>query len=224
MRASRRISALLGASALAMGLSLIPTNAQAANIVGCSENALVAAIDAANMTGGDDLVLAPFCTYNLTAAHSADGASGLPDITTPITLTGAFTDIVRSPSATTDFRILKVDGSGTNSGDLKLSSVTLRGGKAPAGQSGGGISNVGGELLATGTSLRDNQADLGGGLYNEDGTSTLIGGVVVGNTATAGAGGGIYEASGSVNIAGTLVRSNSPDNCAPPGSVPFCRG
>lgn len=73
--------------------------------------------------------------------------------------------------------------------------------------------------------LRDNRARVGGGLYNDTGTSTLNGRVVAGNTATDPAGGGaIYELSGSVNLVGTPVRNNAPNNCAPAGSVPFCSG
>ncbi|MEV6319177.1 hypothetical protein [Streptomyces sp. NPDC051776] len=222
MRATRRISALFGSAALAMGLALVPTNAQAVQVVGCSEDALVNAITAANLIGGDDLVLSPLCTYTLTQAHSADGGSGLPDITTPISLSGVSTEIVRSEAAA-DFRVLKVDGQGLNSGELKLSGVTVRGGKAAAGQPGGGVANLGGDLMLVSSALRNNEAAQGGGLYNDAGTSNLVGSAVVGNTATtAGGGGGIYEASGSVNLVATLVRSNSPNNCAPVGSVPFC--
>ncbi|MFG2194196.1 hypothetical protein [Streptomyces sp. NPDC048639] len=222
MRATRRIPALLGTVALAVGLALVPTNAQAVQVVGCSEGALVNAINAANLIGGDDLVLAPFCTYTLTLAHSTDGGSGLPDITTPITLSGISTQIVRSSTAA-DFRVLKVDGQGLNSGELKLSGVTVRGGKAAAGQPGGGIANLGGDVLLVSSTLRNNEAALGGGLYNETGTANLAASTVVGNTATtAGGGGGIYEASGSVNLVTTLVSANSPNNCAPLGSVPFC--
>ncbi|HEY5832674.1 hypothetical protein [Streptomyces sp.] len=52
---------MLGTAALAAGLSLVPTSAHAVQFVGCSENALVNAINAANTMGGDDLVLSPFC-------------------------------------------------------------------------------------------------------------------------------------------------------------------
>ncbi|MEU6080754.1 hypothetical protein [Streptomyces sp. NPDC047108] len=42
-------------------------------------------------------------------------------------------------------------------------------------------------------------------------------------TDTAG-GGGIHELSASVNLVGTVVRSDAPNNYAPPGSVPFGSG
>jgi hypothetical protein len=227
MRLPRKITAVLGTGASAAVLFLVPTSAHAAQIVGCSENALVAAVNAANAVGGDDLVLSPFCTYTLTAAHGtgANGPSGLPVITTPITMTGLGTDIVRAPGAP-DFRIIEVDGAAgvpAAAGTLSLNAVTLRGGQAAAGDVGGGIANFGGTVTLNASTLRNNSADSGGGLYNEAGTSTLVAGAVVGNTATT-AGGGIEENSGSVTLIGTLVRSNSPDNCAPVGSVPFCNG
>lgn len=229
MRVARTISAMLGTAALAAGLSLVPTSAHAVQLVGCSENALVNAINAANAIGGDDLVLSPFCTYNLTTAHgtSVNGPSGLPVITTPITLTGLGTDIARAPGAP-DFRIAEINGPGAypgTSGGLTLNAVTLRGGNAAPGNVGGGIANFGGNVLLNASALRNNTAQAGGGLYNDSGSSTLIGSAVIGNTALSPAGGGgIYENSGSVQLVGTLVRANSPDNCAPAGSVPFCSG
>ncbi|MEV6317056.1 hypothetical protein [Streptomyces sp. NPDC051776] len=224
MRAPRRVPALLGAAALAAGLALLPAEARAVQFVGCSEDALVDAIEAANTAGGDTLFLSPFCTYSLTRAHSADGASGLPEITAPITLSGTVSDIVRAPGSP-EFRIAKVDGTGTNHGELHLVTVTIRGGDAPGLEAGGGIANVAGRVTLTSSTLRDNRASVGGGLYNDTGTSTLNGSVVVGNTADDPAGGGgIYELSGSVNLVGTLIGSNAPNNCAPASSVPFCSG
>ncbi|MFI1617339.1 hypothetical protein ACH4VT_10240 [Streptomyces lydicus] len=65
-------------------------------VVPCSETALVNAVDGANAAGGGDLILAPFCTYTLTGAHSpgsSGGPAGLPNITTPISMTGLATDM-----------------------------------------------------------------------------------------------------------------------------------
>ncbi|MFH9864572.1 hypothetical protein ACH4NT_00490 [Streptomyces lydicus] len=65
-------------------------------VVACSETALVNAVDGANAAGGGDLILARFCTYTLTGAHSPGGSggpAGLPNITTPISMTGLTTDM-----------------------------------------------------------------------------------------------------------------------------------
>ncbi|WP_329139250.1 hypothetical protein OG552_32910 [Streptomyces sp. NBC_01476] len=218
---------MLGTAAAVAGLSLVPTTAHAVQLVGCSENALVAAVNAANTIGGDDLVLSPFCTYTLTSAHGtgANGPSGLPVITTPITLSGVGTEIVRAPGAPA-FRIIEVDGAASvpaAGGALTLTAVTLRGGQTPAGGSGGGIANFGGTVSLNSSTLRENTADTGGGLSNTAGAVTLVGSTVVGNTAvTPGGGGGIRDNSGTVTLLGSLVRGNSPDNCSPVGSVPFC--
>lgn len=220
---------MLGIAAAAAGIALVPSTANAAQFVPCSENSLVNAINAANLVGGDDLVLSPFCTYTLTSAHGtgANGPSGLPVITTPIQVIGLGTDIVRAPSAPA-FRIAEVNGSASypaTAGSLTLNGVTLRGGQGAPGEVGGGIANFGGTVTLNLSTLRNNSAESGGGLYNAAGTSTLSASTVVDNTATSvNGGGGIYNSSGTVTLAATLVRSNSPDNCAPAASVPFCSG
>ncbi|MBM9510202.1 hypothetical protein ITX44_37730 [Streptomyces sp. KK5PA1] len=206
---------------------LLPSTAHAVQLVPCSENALVNAINAANLVGGDDLVLSPFCTYTLTTAHGTgvNGPSGLPPITTPIRLTGLGTDIARDPSAPA-FRIAEVRGPGVfpaTAGSLTLNAVTLRGGEGAAEEVGGGIGNFGGAVVLDASTLRNNSAEDGGGLYNDTGSATLIGSTVVGNIATdANGGGGIYDNSGPVTLIASFVRGNSPDNCAPSGSIPFC--
>jgi hypothetical protein len=220
---------MVGTAAMAAGLALMPTSAHAVQVVACSENALVNAINAANTIGGDDLILSPFCTYTITTAHgsSGNGPSALPVITTPITMSGLGTDIVRASGAA-DFRILEVNGSASypgTYGELSLNAVTLRGGKAAEGGVGGAIANLGGTVTLNSSTLRNNTAQAGGGLYNDSGTSSLVGSTVVGNTATASnGGGGIYENSGQVTLVGSLVRANSPQNCMPVASVPFCNG
>jgi hypothetical protein len=224
MRATRKLSAFLGATTLAAGLALIPTNANAARVVPCNEAALVAAITTANSNGGGSLQLAPLCTYTLTAPHavSGNGPSGLPVITTPISLNGFGTDIARAPGAP-DFRIVEVDAlTPGNAGSLNLTALTLRGGKAEPGAVGGGIANFGGTVRLNSSTLRNNAATAGGGLYNDIGTSSLVGSFVVGNVATSSLGGGIYENSGAVTLTSTFVGNNTPNNCAPPGSVPNC--
>ena len=71
----------------------------------CNTSALIAAISAANSSGGARINLAPWCTYHLTAANNTDpmlGATGLPVITSRITLNGFHTTIAGNNST---FRI-----------------------------------------------------------------------------------------------------------------------
>jgi CSLREA domain-containing protein len=67
---------------------------------------------------------------------------------------------------------------------------------------------------------------VGGGFYNNVGTFTITNSSIVGNAATAAGGtargGGIFNNRSPQPVSGTLIASNSPQNCAPPGSVPGC--
>ncbi|WP_262371122.1 hypothetical protein [Streptomyces sp. WAC01526] len=220
---------ILGVCALAMGLTVAmaaaPTTAHAQIPVLCSETSLVNAINTANAAGGDTLALVPFCTYQLTSAHgsSPHGPVGLPPITTPITLLGLGVTIARAPSAPA-FRIMQVEGvanvPGTN-GQLSAVGTTLRGGSAVSPYPGGGLSNLGGTVSLLSSSVTGNTAVAGGGIYNDNGSITLTTSSVAGNQATS-SGGGIYVNSGGVTLLATTVRDNSPDNCAPSGSVMGC--
>ncbi|MGY4969215.1 hypothetical protein [Streptomyces sp. NEAU-S7GS2] len=220
---------ILGVCALTMGLTVAmaaaPTTAHAQIPVLCSETSLVNAINTANAVGGDTLALVPFCTYQLTSAHgsSPHGPVGLPPITTPITLLGLGVTITRAPSAPA-FRILQVEGAanvpGTN-GQLSAVGITLRGGSAVSPYPGGGLSNLGGTVSLLSSSITGNTAVAGGGIYNDNGSITLTTSSVTGNQATS-SGGGIYVNSGGVTLLATTVRDNSPDNCAPSGSVMGC--
>jgi predicted outer membrane repeat protein len=185
------IQALIGATIIAGGMAALTPAAQAATIpVACSEDALVTAVNLANSTPtADTLTLAGGCTYALTVPHGGL-TTGLPVITTPITLLGPAT-ITRSSLAL--FRIAEVGPTGS----LTLTtSVAFTNGSAVG--DGGGILNRGAVTL-TNSSLSGNLATgNGGGLANADtpsGTApaaTFTRSPVTGNTATL-SGGGIYN-------------------------------
>jgi hypothetical protein len=108
---------------------------------------------------------------------------------------------------------------------------------------GGGIANInlgpvapgavnGGILAISASQIRGNTASgQGGGIFEATITSTgpapggpltLTLSQVTGNTA--GQGGGIFAVPGSpVTLKLTLIARNTPDNCAPPGSVAGCK-
>ena len=118
-----------GAAILPAGLLAAPA-AQAATggTVPCGSQALIAAISAANSGGGATINLAPWCTYPLTTANNSNpmiGATGLPVITSRITLNGFHTTIAGNNST---FRILLVTGTG----NLTLQGLTITGGNTPA--------------------------------------------------------------------------------------------
>jgi len=119
---------------------------------------------------------------------------------------------------------------------------------------GGGICDGQSSVLTlSGSSVYGNTAEFGAGLYDNDGTASVIrstvernmasdqgGGIYIVNGGTMtltrsavesntadggpGSGGGIYKSSGTVTLDHSWARKNSPDNCAPTGSVPGCFG
>ncbi|MFH9355142.1 hypothetical protein [Kitasatospora sp. NPDC017646] len=184
--------------------------------VPCSETALVNAVDEANAAGGGDLVLAPFCTYILTGAHSTGGSggpAGLPNITTPITMTGLATEITRASYAPS-FRIIEVDGPSQfplAHGQLTLGTVTISNGDAALGV-GGGIANLGGSVTITAGAVRGSHASYGGGIYT-DTALTMTASSVTGNAASVN-GGGIYRNAGTITLLASNVAGNTPNNCA----------
>ena len=122
--------------------------------------------------------------------------------------------------------------------ELILQNVTITGGVAPSGESGGGIRNVGtltidrttlndnestadggaianlGDATAslTNVTLSGNRAARGAGVFNE-GTLTLLNTTITQNTATVTAG-GVFNESGAINVQNTLIAANtlSPAN------------
>ncbi|MFB6615587.1 hypothetical protein ACFCV9_15430 [Streptomyces sp. NPDC056367] len=145
----RHVPAVLGL--LAGALVAVPAQAAhaAAVTVPCSVPELVSAINAANASPGPDTIrLAHGCTYRLTAPDPGRPGTGLPEISSEITVEGRGATIVRDEGAPR-FRILFV----TVTGNLTLDRTTIKGGFAvdcpffeqdfPGTVCGGGISNTG---------------------------------------------------------------------------------
>ena len=111
---------------------------------------LVEAIDNANNdatthadcpagSGADTITLAVPVTLDGTATFDLNGATGLPPITSPITIEGHGRSISRD-AGTTAFRVMAVDAGG----NLTLNRVTVSGGQHSTGfTSGGGIYTAG---------------------------------------------------------------------------------
>ena len=178
---------------------------------------LVAAIAAANSSGGGTVNLAQGCTYTLTAVNNSNpsnpivGANGLPVITTPVTVNGFKTTIARDSSAPA-FRLFEVDGPG---GALTLQGLTLTGGSSPA---GGALLNAEGAVTLNHSRVTGNTAAMGGGglasgVINSDlgpiGTLTLNFSQVDHNTALSGGGGGILNHAGTATLKFSQVTGNT---------------
>jgi predicted outer membrane repeat protein len=81
---------------------------------------------------------------------------------------------------------------------------------------GGGIAS-GGTLAVTGGTISENSANMGGGIFNRDGTMFLTGtSQIVNNQATTSYGGGIYSTNSQITFDGTKVvvklnKAHQPD-------------
>lgn len=162
---------------------------------------LIVAINTANANGEADTInLASGGTYTLTAVNNtAYGPSGLPVITSSVTVNGNGATIERSTAiGTPNFRILYV-GYTPTSGDLTLDLVTIRGGQTF--YYGGAIMNHG-TLTVTESIITGNYSyDGGGGIYTSV-TAAISNSVISDNIST-------YYGSGIFNEWGTLMLTDS---------------
>ena len=161
--------------------------------------------DCAKGNGADTIVLPTNANLTLSAIDNNDlGATGLPLITSIVTIEGNGATIARQGSAPA-FRLMAVG----ESGDLTLQRVTLSGGSSSG--SGGGILNAGG-LTVENSTISGNTANDGGGIYNSgalgigSGFLSINNSTISGNTANNG--GGIFNFS-SQYLAGWLTITNS---------------
>ena len=130
-----------------------------------------------------------------------------------VTIAGRGSTIVRDREAQA-FRILAV----SRTGDLTLTETTVSGGRVPAGDlpgnsDGGGISNFGGILTVTNSTLAGNRVDngYGGGVANLGGTLTITDSTLVGNIAFSGGGVANYssDSTGTVTVTNSTIADNA---------------
>jgi hypothetical protein len=198
---NRYLRRLLGATALVAGLTGAQAGASAMPVssvsIACNDvGALDAAITAANGGGPSTILLAHSCVYKLTSVASSD--DGLPEVTGTVHLVGFATTIARVSGPS--FTILEVNG-----GDLTVSGITLTGGSE---NEGGCVEPEGdGTLLLTNVAIHNCTAGIGGGIYAEDASVTIVGSHIASNSASDG--GGIYITDGAdVQILGSTVAEN----------------
>ncbi|CAL9587546.1 hypothetical protein [Streptomyces sp. enrichment culture] len=222
-----RVRVLLGAALTAGALAVPSTSAHAQTFVPCDaqreQNLKDAIAKAGQSEVGGTVLLAPGCTYTITTP--AGGGTGLPVVTRPITVTGIGSVVQRAATAP-DFRLFEVAG---ERGNLALTSVTVRGGRAPdvgggiwvhdggrlavteggvegnsAPQTGGGIENDGGTVVLSATELSGNSAQHGGGLNMRGRTDADAGGTAVLDSLTEVTGNTATGDGGGIRSKGTL--------------------
>src|SRR5215207_4003845 len=188
----------LAGVALLLALGQAPALAATINVGGTCT--LIRAINAANSdttvggtctqgSGTDTIVLPKGSTQTLTTVNNGYvGPSGLPVITSTMTIAGNGSTIARSSApGTPEFRILVV---GQN-GNLTLKQTKVTGGSLPGDSRGGGVYRRSGTLTLISCTISSNSAYLGGGVANSvGGTLTVTNSTVSSNTATGNQGGG----------------------------------
>ena len=157
MRLTPLLKMAMGTGAALLVFTVAPATTASAtpsNFVPCSSGAagLIAAINAANGSGGGTISLAWGCTYALTTPDN--GENGLPVVTWPISVFGNNATITGSGAV----RIFEVDGPG---GNLSLRNVTLTGGSAS--DFGGAIFNSSGTVTLNQSVVTGNAAAMAGG-------------------------------------------------------------
>ncbi len=122
------------------------------------------AVDGCEAGTSFDTITVPPGTYNLTVGSTTpDGPTGLPSITSDVTIVGAgaATTIIQRDNSAPPFRIFHI-----SSGSLTLVDVTVSGGNAGAGLSGGAVFLRGGLLTTDHSVFSKNSGSLGGAIDN----------------------------------------------------------
>jgi predicted outer membrane repeat protein len=216
--------------------------------IGCDVAELIAAINDANADPDPDtIILGDACLYSLTDVDNLydrqgletgeDGANGLPVISTPITIEGNDSRIVRASTTpgTPEFRIffvtvggdltlnntyvemgLVLSSSNSNNGGaiyIRHGSLTLNQShvmNSTAAGSGGGIYNSMGTLISNNTSISFNEAHSGGAIASFLGSIDIDNYSVLGNNAASEYGGAIANG-GPLTIRGSRFDDNHVD-------------
>jgi RHS repeat-associated protein len=173
------------------------------NVAASDVSGLISAINSANSNPNTSTICLTNSTYNVAVSNNSDlaGPTGLPVISTPITILGNGATIRRSGTAA--YRIFAVNSTGS----LTLVDATVSNGNTTS--SGGGIVNLTGSLALIGSTISGNTGNSGGGIYNT-GTLTVDSSIVTSNIGTF-AGGGIYHADGTLRVVFSTISDNSGD-------------
>lgn len=191
----------IGTAATLAPIALAPLASAATLPVACSETALRDAINTANSTPvSDTLNLAADCTYRLTTE--------LPAITSPIVINGNNDTITRQSGT---FRILTVNGGALTLRGAILSNGDATGSSVQNGAGGAIVVTGNGNLNLSGSVIRNNRANFGGGISVFSGSRAQItGSLLTGNSATQNGGGIVSD--GTVTVTGSQISGNTAGN------------
>ena len=108
-----------------------------------------------------------------------------------------------------------IDGNGAsrvlyvNTATFTANSVTLTGGTAPPGSSGGGVLSYAGTINLTNTAISGNFAAFGGGVFSSSGTINLTNCTLSGNTSTVSGGGMLAGNTTTATFRNTTISANT---------------
>ena len=165
---------------------------------------------AGNPSGADTINLPSGGLFTLTSVNTtAQGANGLPLITSTITINGNGSTIRRNATAPA-FRILHVD----YASNLTLNNVRIEGGQSTVGDSGGGVLvNSDAHLTVNNSTITNNSSGQNGGGINARINSylTITNSQITNNTAENN-GGGIYAHDAVTTISLSTISGNEAGN------------
>ena len=165
------------------------------------------AVDGCPAGSGTDTIVLPAGTYllSLSGANEDANATGDLDITGALAIQGAGAGTTTIDANSLD-RVLHIfSGAST-----QIAGVTVRGGLASSTVGGGILFDA--PLTLTGVALRNNTANVGGGLYSTSaGVLTITNSSVSQNSAT-GCCGGAGELNAAVTISNSTISSNSANH------------
>lgn len=185
----------------------------------------------ANSTAAADII-----RFQASVGSQIALTSGTLQITNPVTIVGrgaAVLEVMRSPLASSDFRIFTVDNAAASAIIVSISGLTISHGRSDDGGGilnkenltlrdcvvtanvtvnigcGGGILSTAASLTVIGGTVSNNISDCdGGGIAIEGGTALIQNAIVSGNE-SAGDGNGIFiEDSTNVTISGSTINGN----------------
>jgi CSLREA domain-containing protein len=160
---------------------------------------------------GTDEITVPAGTYDLTipGAGEQGDATGDLDLSAPVTIRhlGAGPAVVDAKGLDRVFEINTPGGA-----SVTISGLTIQGGHAAAGTSGGGILNTAGVLNLSDSTVANNSASsFGGGIESSPGAiSNLVNTTVSGNSAN-GDGGGIDNTGATTTLLNATITGNTTD-------------
>lgn len=195
LRTPRLTASLAAAALLGAGLVTLPAGSAAAlNLTVRTEAQLRAAVDRANDVEGQDTIR---------LGRSISLRRGQLEITDSLVLQGNGHALV----ARSKDRILDITADTT----VRVQEVTLRGGRAPQGESGGAIRVTGATVRVVDSRLVGNRAlgegASGGAIMNDGGALTVTGSRLLRNRAER-AGGGIEANGGLTTLTDSVLKGN----------------